>query len=280
LFVSYRNAWGTTGSCGFVFSPDEKFEYQPNSSIWDDSRVRLSGDVLEITSGEGREAAAEFTLYPVEDDDSAVEFETELSVKEAGPNGCLISAGCWIRFLPNRVELANRPQDGFAIDATQMHKYRIVNRDKMIRIFSDGQLMLEAPLAGVFTRHVRFGNRSGAPTTAPAPLPGQASRAPLRGTQYHGNASHSLWRSIAVKVQNRRDHSIDWKWTARDGYPDQFHRDRVVRLEKNASFAAGDSGYSNWTQLPDGNVVVVDYTAGDPAVSHPILRAYRLGVLS
>lgn len=280
LLVSYRNAWGTTGSCAFVFSPEEKFTYQPNSLIWDDSRVRLAGDTMEMRTTEGRESGAEFTLYPVEDDDSAVEFEAELAVKEAGQNGGNISAGCWIRFLPDRVELADRSKDSFAIDATKMRKYRIVNRDRRIRIFADGELKLDAPVEGVFTRHVRFGNRSGAPTMAPAPLPGQTTRAPLRGTQYHSNASHSVWRSIAVKVQNRRDHSIDWNWTAKDGCPDQFYRNRVIRLEKNGSFAAGDSGYSNWTQMPDGNVVVVDYTSGVPAVTHPVLRAYRLGKIS
>jgi hypothetical protein len=241
--------------------------------------VRLTKDALEIRTGEGREAAAEFTLYPVEDDDSAVEFEAELAVKEAAANGCLIGAGCWVRFLPNRVEIANRPEDGFAIDATKFHKYRIENRGGRVRVFADGKRMLDVPLKGVFTRHVRFGNRSGGAAVAAA-NPLDRGRAPLRGTQYRDNASHSLWRSVAVKVANRRDHSIEWKWTPRDGYPDQFYRDRVIRLERNASFAHGDSGYSNWTQLPDGNVVVVDYSAGAPAKSHPILRAYRLGRLS
>ena len=58
--------------------------------------------------GRRRENAVEFTLYPVEDDDSAVEFEAELMVKEASANGCLIRAGGWVRFLPNRVEMADR----------------------------------------------------------------------------------------------------------------------------------------------------------------------------
>ena len=63
---------------------------------------------------------------------------------------------------------------------------------------------------------------------------------------------------------NRRDHSIDWTWRAVNGYPDQFARDRLVMLERNASFAAGDSGYSSWDQMADGTIVAVDYTCGDP----------------
>jgi hypothetical protein len=274
LFVSYRNAWGTMGTCGFEFGPEEKFAYQPNSFIWDESRVRMVGDAMEMRTAEGREGAVEFTLYPLEDDDSAVEFEAELAVRQADSNGCLISAGCWVRFRPNRVELADRPADGFDLDASQFHRYRILARDGRIRIWVDGQAKLDVPLEDVFTRHVRFGNRSGAGPTRST----EGSRAQLRGTQYRVNAAHSLWRSISAKVANRRDHSIHWQWNARNGFPDRFRRDRVIRLERNASFAAGDSGYSNWTQLPDGRVVVVDYTAGDPAAERPVLRAYRMRV--
>src|SRR3546814_5933701 len=35
FLVSFRNAWGTPGSCLFVFHPEEKFNYQPNSYLWD-----------------------------------------------------------------------------------------------------------------------------------------------------------------------------------------------------------------------------------------------------
>jgi hypothetical protein len=277
LLVSYRNAWGTTGSCVFVFDAKEKFSYQPNSVIWDDARCKLGKDAMEIQSGDGRENAVEFTLYPVEDDDSAVEFEAELMVKEASANGCLISAGGWVRILPNRVEMADRPADGFAIDATKFHKYRIVNREHRIRVYVDSEMKLQTSTDGVFTRLVHFGNRAGISATAPQAKDG-TTRKPLREAGYEQNASRSMWRSMAVKVQNRRDHSIDWRWSPADGYPDQFRRDRVIRLERNGTFSAGNSGYSNWAQLRDGTVVVVDYTSGNPPLSHPALRAYRLKV--
>jgi hypothetical protein len=79
-----------------------------------------------------------------------------------------------------------------------------------------------------------------------------------------------------VKVKNRRDYSIDWKWRPRQGYPDQFRRDRIVRLERNGSFWPGNSGYSGWTQLPDGKIAVADYTCGDPPEDKPLVRAYIL----
>jgi hypothetical protein len=77
-------------------------------------------------------------------------------------------------------------------------------------------------------------------------------------------------------VANRRDYSIDWQWEPGKGYPDQFRRDRIVSLEGNAGFWAGDSGYSGWAQMPDGRIAVADYTKGDPPAPKPFVRAYIL----
>ena len=52
-------------------------------------------------------------------------------------------------------------------------------------------------------------------------------------------------------------------------------RSHIV-LERNATFITGDSGYSSWDELPDGNVVAVDYTGSRRGRRHPLLRAYRL----
>lgn len=277
LFVSYRNAWGTTGTCGIVLDPSGRHSYQPNSMIWDESCCEIRDGAMEIRSKEGRHSAVEFTLYPMEDDDSAVDFEAELRVASASPNACNISAGAWVRFLPDRVELADNPQETFRVDATKWHKYRILNSGGRLAIHVDGEKRLDVSTGKVYTRHVRFGNRSGSVGTTPAvKTDAQPARRPLRGMNYQANAGMSQWRSLRVQVKNRRDHSIDWRWTPQDGYPDQFRRDNVIRLERNGSFAAGDSGYSSWAQLRDGTAVVVDYTSGEPPTEHPVLRAYRL----
>ncbi|MBI4907595.1 MAG: exo-alpha-sialidase [Acidobacteria bacterium] len=271
LLVSFRNAWGTPSTCLFAFHPEEKLGWQPNSLLWDESRCTLSKEWMEIHTREGRQSAAEFTLYPLEDDDSSVEFEAELQVLEAGANAVNICAGAWIRLLPNRVEIADQPQAGFDIDARQWHRYRIRNAGQTITVFADGVKRLEVPNKDLFTRHVRFGNRSGA-----TPASSREGRKPLRGTEYVTNGGLSRWRYIHVAVKNRRDHSIDWTWTPASGYPDQFRRSRVLRLEKCGTFAAGDCGYSGWDQLRDRNVVVVDYTTTAEGLTHPILRAYRV----
>ena len=87
---------------------------------------------------------------------------------------------------------------------------------------------------------------------------------------------------MSAKVKNdARDYSIDWQWSPAQGYPDQFRRDRVVVLDN--AYAA-DCGYSSWTQLPDGRIVILDYTNGGNLESFswakpgegsaPFVRAY------
>ena len=77
-------------------------------------------------------------------------------------------------------------------------------------------------------------------------------------------------------MENPHGHSIDWSWRADSGtYPDQFRRERMVRLD-----ATADSGYSNWDQMEDGSIVIADYTndefkdANWTSAAQPIIKAY------
>jgi hypothetical protein len=276
MFMSYRNAWGTPGTCVFSFRAEEQFTYQPNSFIWDESVCRLERNRLTIASTEGNTGCCEFTLYPVEDDESAVEFEAEVMVENAGPEGCLIGAGVYLRLLPERVELADRPSEGFAWERGKYHRLRVLNHGPKVEVFVDGRKRLEASTKDIHTRFVRFGNRVAG--RRPGNGEGQRNDAkrPLVAPLYRDNAAVSHWKSIRVHVMNRRDHAVRWNWTPRQGYPDQFRRDRVLMLEPNGSFSVGNSGYSAWAQTPAGEIVVVDYTSSNPPLPHPALRSYRL----
>lgn len=248
LLVTYRNVWGTPGTRALVFSPAEAatLGFQPNSYLPDESRATLTDSVLTLRTTAGKTGAAEFTLYPAQDDTTRVEIETTLRVDAAERNGCAISAGIWVRFLPNRVELADLPEAGFAIDARAWHTYRIVRAGGAVTIFADGTEKLRHDLGALWVREVRFGNRASS----------------VSGGAYAENSAVSHWRSLAVKVFNTSDTIFDWRWDASRGFPDQFRRDRVVTLD-NAY--PGDCGYSMWTQLPDGRIVILDYTsAGQP----------------
>ena len=116
-------------------------------------------------------------------------------------------------------------------------------------VFVDGRLCLDGPVPGSGARLVRFGSN-------------------VRGVSH--------WRAVSASVENADGHSVNWAWRADSGsYPDQFRRDRMVRLD-----ASADTGYSNWDQLEDGTIVIADYTNDDfrdanrPASKQPIIRAY------
>ena len=266
LLATYRNVWGTPGSRAVVFDPNEPLGFQPTSYIPDEARCELGSDALTLRTGDGRRGAVEFNLYPAQDDRSRVEIEATLKVDEAEANGVAISAGCWVRFEAQRISLGGRPAAGFACDTRGWHTYRIVRGNGQIAIFADGIEKLREPSAGIWAREVRFGNRA----------------VPRAGETYPQNRATSHWRSVSVRVTNdARDHSIDWRWTPAQGYPDQFRRDRTVVLDHASP--PSDCGYSSWTQLPDGTVVIVDYTnarqPGSAAPDEPprnFIRAYRV----
>lgn len=275
LLVTYRNSWGTPGTYAFAFAQNEKLSYQPSSFIWDDARTTIKDGQMTINTEEGRASGVIFALYPAQAPDSRVEIEAELRVEQAAPNGVHISAGCGVRFEPQRISLIDRPADGFDIDTTKWRKYRILREAGTISVYVDGELKLQKPTTGIETRLVRFGNRQSGPWFGALEQPeGLEQITGKRPVPRFDNASVSHWRSVAVKVENRKDHSLDWRWTWRDGLPDQLRRDRIVRVDRNGSFAPGNSGYSGWTQMQDGRVVIVDYTNGFPAARIPFARAY------
>lgn len=266
LLATYRNVWGTPGSRALVFTEAEaaSLGFQPTSYLPDATRCELTAEALTLRTGDGRRGAAEFNLYPAQDDRARVEFEATLKVDAAEANGVAISAGCWVRFEPDRISLGARPAAGFAFDTRGWHTYRVVRERGEITIFADGVERLRERIDGLWVREVRFGNRA-------------VARA---GETHAQNRAVSHWRALRVRVENDpRDYSIDWRWTPADGYPDQFRRDRTVVLDY--AYPASDCGYSSWTQLPDGRIVIVDYTnlrhpGAAAAGDHPrnLIRAY------
>lgn len=177
--------------------------------------------------------------------------------------------------MTNRISLSDKPDVGFNIDAMQWHKYRLLREAGTITIYVDGEQKLKHATTGIETRLGRFGNRQTGPWFGTLDEPeGLAKIIGKRPMHQFDNASLSHWRSVAVKVENRKDHSIDWQWNACDGFPDQFRRDRIVRVDRNGSFSAGYSGYSGWAQRKDGGIVIADYTVGFPAACIPFARAY------
>lgn len=277
ILVSFRHAnESTSGTFAWEFSMEKRFDYTPGYFIPNERAVVLQ-DGLQIITEEGIEKAAQFILYPMEDDDSTCEIEATFAVKQADTYGCCIAAGAWISFQPGKVTIADHPEHSFDFDTINFHNYKIINKDHRLKIYADEVLKLDISTEGIFTRYVRFGNRRGA-----MPGPGYKSTV-LRDPDkvdsggFYRNQSRSIWKSVKVKVSNRRDYSINWQWDAKSGhYPDQFRRDNLVMLELNASYGVGNSGYSSWAELADGSVIIADYTCTDKELPKPILKTYLL----
>ena len=83
-----------------------------------------------------------------------------------------------------------------------------------------------------------------------------------------GDTGHSSWKSVKYEVHNRTIEDWQWEWKAEDGkWPDQYQRDRMIQIHANelTEDHRPDHGYSSWLMLPDGRIIVVDYTnLGDP----------------
>ncbi|MDE0024103.1 MAG: hypothetical protein OXP69_06790 [Spirochaetaceae bacterium] len=243
--------------------PEEELGFEPASFIWEEHRcIREHGEMVTAT-GDGRTAEVEFSLYPALTGHAEVDLELEVR-RDSGPGNLVLSAGFDVNIGAGRLEFASRAIARFEsgnlgrvqrrlgaayLDTSRWHTYRLERRPGGCRVLVDGRQVLASDDASLRHRPVRFGA---------------------------GGELQARWRSGRARVYNPGDYSIDWSWHAGDGFPDQFQRDRTVVLDYTS-----DSGYSDWTQLADGTIVIADYTsdsyeninAGGP---QPILKAYRV----
>ena len=205
----------------------------------------------------------EFSLYPALTGQAEVDLELELR-RAPGAGNVVLSAGFGVSIDDGRLEFARHAIERFEtgdlgnvqrrpgaayLDTAQWHTYRLERRPGGCRVLVDGRQVLASDDRLLRQRMVRFGA---------------------------AGELETRWRAGRGRVYNPGDYSIDWNWHAGDGFPDQFQRDRTVVLDYTS-----DSGYSDWTQLSDGTIVIADYTsdhfesinAGGP---QPILKAYRM----
>ena len=266
LLVTFRNRWGTPASCAFVWDPDEEIGFQPTSFIWERERCTLSDGIMRIRTATGREAEVEFSLFPVVTEDATATLEVTLR-RNNGSGTIMLSAGFGIRVDADgiafakstmlqhesgKIEDANRLAGATMsarIDTGAWHTYRLERSTGACRVFVDGELSLQTVNPSVRQRVVRFGS---------------------------GGDLESEWRNASAHICNPADYTINWSWNGANGFPDQFQRDRMVVLDYTS-----DSGYSDWTQLEDGTIVIADYASTDflgvnAGGPQPILKAYRV----
>ncbi len=269
LLTVYRNCYGTSGTYAFLFDQKEKFDYTPTTFIYNEDRCLLKDGVMTLKTGSKVTDYAFFGFYPAQSPDAIVTIEASLKVDQADIDGCNIGAGCWVRFMPNRVCLAEKPEIGFDVDATQWHDYKIVRGNGKITILVDGKEKLKAPINGLENRLVTIGSRQ-VKNFAWDHIGDEKNESSIE------QASISHWKALHVSVDNKEDYDIDWSWNPSKGYPDQFRRDRLIGLDIIAS-APGHCGYPSISQDADGKIIIADYTVGGNGgtpTDMPFIRAY------
>ncbi len=275
LFTTYRNRWGTLASYAFAWREDESLGFEPSSLICDDGRCRLADGLLRAETDTRPENEVQFGFYPALNSRSRVEMELEVRVPKVGVGGWgLVIVGLPLHLFPDGIALENADAVEREVDATGALLERALGDDQQRRICCLDLTVFRR------LRFVREGETlsisEGDQTLVSMKLSRPLNRAVRFGAQ--GPATVE-WKSAAVRVTNPDDESVEWSWSAESGtYPDQFRRDRMVLLDYST-----DSGYSGWTQLEDGTIVITDYTndgfegfdagaAGQPTR----IKAYRI----
>lgn len=273
LLVSWRNYSGTIASCVGILDPEHLPAYEPGCFLRDESRCRMENGIMVMETGEGIGDAATYHFYPAQDDDTEITIEAEMQLEAEDICGCVITAGVRVRLLPGRVEMEDGT--GFEMDTSLFHRYHINRKNGRLTIRIDDILKLDCDCRKSAVRNVAFGNRAFTHDEY-LRLPETDPRAEFASVHFIRNRSLSRWKSLRVKVSNSCDHAIDWHWNSKNGYLDPYRRENTIILDYNDSFSHADNGYSGWSQLPDGTIVVCDYTRGSPAATKPFIRAYRL----
>jgi hypothetical protein len=201
-----------------------------------------------------------YSLLPPQDRFSTVDFEAELQVE--GPSGEAVafmscgSIGQILHIGSDFITLGNVQRTDLykKVDFTTPRKVAYRHSDGLLRIQIDGE--------DIIYRNVFRGENS---------ISDFSSSRPDMRTMFGqwGDMGSSTWTSVSFSSKNRILEDWSWNWSAASGdYPDQYQRDRLVQIHGNHpdQKPRPDHGYSSWLTLPDGRIILVDYTNyGDDA---------------
>jgi hypothetical protein len=217
---------------------------------------------MAIVNGTGLESG--FTLLPPEDNRS--EFHLEFMLRLTADNDehvAYVSTGKLAKmvFFFSRKGIAvkqGHTERLRAVDFSTSRKVEINHKNGLLAVSIDGEAVFHFPViaegpyigdfhGGIKENRVQFGgcNESG----------------------------RSFWRNIAYSIKNRTLPPFSWEWDAESGLrPDRYQQERMIQIHQNDTNQQPwpDHGYSSWLVLPDGRIILVDYTnRGDkPGKSH------------
>lgn len=267
VLVTGRNVNGGLGTyawCGDLAREAGRCEIGGPRTVAD---VALASNELTIRNRLGYECR--YSLLPPESPASPVRLDAEVCID--GPPDTDVAflsisrlstrRGGLVLFLGrNFLALANsNAQSRKYVDFSTFRRVSIEHRRGLLAVSVDGERVLND---AVFHDELAVKDFYGA-----GPLHSRTRFGQI------GDTGSSRWRHVHYRVENPIAGVYEWEWRARDGrYPDQYQRDRLIQIHANRpdQRPGPDNGYSSWLMLPDGRIILVDYTnCGDePGKSH------------
>ena len=204
-----------------------------------------------------------YTMLPPQNCSSEVCFEAQLRVE--GPPGSAVAflsvasirtkatGPVVVVVAPDAISLLGRdgPDTTYRCDMTSFRRLTLRHVKGLFTISIDGK---EVIYGCVYRGEVDLRDARGGD--------------PAKRNQFgqYGDRGKSYWRSVSFSSKNPTLDDYDWTWEGRDGsFPDAYQRRRMIQIHANHPDTMPDHGYSSWLTLPDGRIILVDYTNyGDP----------------
>jgi hypothetical protein len=228
--------------------------------------AELTSEALVIRSTPG--SGCRYSLLPPESSLSEVRMEAVVKVDGSCDEPLAFMAishlGVALAISPTGIGVRRGVDFQKPVDMTRYRRVTIHHRGGLLQVRVDGEPVIQACI---------FREDS--------PAGGWYGQGPLFGlTQFGelGNTGQSCWKSVEYEVHNRNIEDWAWEWNAADGrWPDQYQRDRLIQIHANelTEDHQPDHGYSSWLMLPDGRIILVDYTnRGDPVGKSHLVGVY------
>ncbi len=200
-----------------------------------------------------------YSLLPPESSLSDVKMEAVVKVQGAPGEPVAFMAvsylGAVVRIASDGISTHPSIEFQHNVDMTTYHKIALLHEGGLLRVLVD-----DTPVINQCVFRESVGYWSG--------WYGEGSLYALTQFGELGDEGRSMWKSFGYEIHNRSLPDWSWSWDARGGqWPDQYQRDRMIQIHGNelTEDHYPDHGYSSWLTLPDGRIMLVDYTNyGDP----------------
>lgn len=235
LLITYRGVGPERATNAWLGGVEELCEFAVHGS---DGRLKLSSEGLQ-TEGNG-ERPLFFALRPLSNPMTAsAQFTVRVRVLQGGGACGVQFGGIWWALTAKGI----RPESGEEIALNPGSLLRFYYQQGKTTLFADNRLCVSIPVTpGKNTRIITFGEHR----------------------EFSSTEGGALWQEMSLEIEEpsylRKYH---WKWSPKDGLPDDYTRRRVLELKNAAGLWGGDYGYSGWTEYAPGEFCCV-YHHADP----------------